>query len=99
MSIIIGIILGLLYVYKVYPKKEGEKPSIKLTIEPFMKDGIVRLKLPNNKIFHIHHWMMIVFTIIFFCKKIHISILSFMIVLFIHGLSYDDAFSVIEYGI
>lgn len=87
----IGLLASVIYIYLILPKKCGTSPSIKMTIYPFLYDGMVIIPINNNCALHIHHWL--IFSLICFSSiilNIPTLLLGFSLGLSVQGLLYKD---------
>ena len=93
---LLGIILGLIYIYLVYPKDNGDSPYIKSTLYPIFYKGMIIIPYNNTNAIHIQHWIISLLILIIFIlyKQIHI-VIGFFLVLCIQGLTYNDRFNFI----
>lgn len=91
MNIIIGLLCSFFYTKIILPSGEGGIPLFRLTIFPFMFDGMIIVPF-RTKAVHIHHWvpyLLICVSYIYFYVP-HI-ILGFSVGLFIQGIMYKDS--------
>ena len=91
---LLGLILGLLFVYICFgfEIKEKSTPKIKLNFKPFIIDSQI---IVFNK--HLHHWFIAAFSLIFlqvlFPKNnLYHLLVGYLIILVMHGLLYKDCF-------
>ncbi len=96
-NFLLGTYLSLIYSYLFLPVEVNELPKIKLTIYPFVWQGMVIIPFSKKQAIHIHHWV-IHLLLFYIINKLSLpTILSgFTFGLFIQGLSYPDHFSFIE---
>lgn len=92
---VLGILCAFGFIHILLPRQEGIPPSIRLTLYPIMHNGMILIPVSANTVFHIHHW--IIFGVPLTCYKcLHPFIISFCLCLTIQGLTYNDAFHIIQ---
>jgi hypothetical protein len=96
LDIIIGILLSILYIYLILPRKEGGIPLIKFTLYPIIYKGMIHIPINKEKILHIHHWIICALCLILFYNKLNKIIIIFLITLLIQGLLYKDSFIILK---
>ena len=87
---VIGLVLWFCFLYYVNAKKSGDYSF-----------GMLKFKLGNKKILHIHHWMYYtvllvgtLFLVSKFNSKLKWFILGILTGGILHGLSYDDFYKI-----
>ena len=86
-----GLLISIIYIFLVLPKKCGANPSIEMTMYPFLYKSMIIIPFDNDNALHIHHWLifsLICFSSIFF--NIPTLLLGFSLGLSIQGLLYND---------
>ncbi len=91
--LIYGIILALIYSENFLPKKEGNSYTKSFTLYPIFFQGKILISINENKVFHIHHWL--IFFIISLSVK-NYFLFGFSIFMTFQGLIYRDCFKFIE---
>ena len=95
-NILIGIILSLIYINLILPKKEKNCPYFNFTIKYLFYNGMIYIKLNEKQTFHLHHWLLF-FIILLIFNDIPIILKTFLIISIIHALlNYKDSFEFIE---
>ena len=90
----IGLFFALIYSILIFPKNVGESPLIKPTIYPFIYKGMIFIPF-GKKSLHIHHWIIALFTCLYFYNK-NQYIFGFAVGLLLQGLTYDDSYKIIS---
>ena len=89
-----GLLLSLIFIYFILPKKSGYYPNIKINFKPLMFNSMIIIPINRNYALHIHHWF-IYFFVLFASFFIYIPklITGFSLGLFLQGISYSDSFN------
>nr|QFG74401.1 MAG: hypothetical protein [Megaviridae environmental sample] len=87
-----GFIFGIIYIVLIFGNKPGEPHNIPFNLPPFIIDGSIFIKG-----YHIHHWLLCsIFLLSNYLlgkkNKYNTMLNSFLLVLIVQGLSYDDRF-------
>ena len=92
--LILGSLIAMMYSYVFLPKHEGEAAGSNiLTLYPFMYEGKIIIPLSNDKVLHVHHWLIYLILVFFIQNYIF---LGFAFTMIIQGLTYRDCLNFIE---
>lgn len=94
---ILGIGLGLLYIYGVLPCRAGGKPRLDFSLYPVLHKGMIIIPISEGQALHVHHWMFYSIFLLFTHEYLNDLVRAYVLTLIFHGLfCYSDSLQFME---
>lgn len=91
-----GFILAIIFTNIFLPQNSGGDPLIKITMPPIFYKSSIIIGYSKRHAIHLHHWIYSLIILLIFYKYLSRMVRGFLFGFMIQGLTYSDAFKVIQ---